>query len=49
MDYERAARLLLKELRDGILGSVTLEAPDDPSRWWPCPEEQGGVPQNEGE
>jgi len=49
VDYERAARLLLKELRDGILGSVTLEAPDDPSRWWPCPEEQGGVPQNEGE
>ena len=35
VDYERAARLLLKELRDGVLGRVTLEQPDDPARYWP--------------
>lgn len=35
VDYERAAILLLKELRDGILGRITLEKPDDPLRFWP--------------
>ncbi|OQY32864.1 MAG: ribosome biogenesis GTPase YlqF [Spirochaetaceae bacterium 4572_59] len=35
IDYERAAILLLKELRDGILGRITLEKPDDPLRYWP--------------
>jgi ribosome biogenesis GTPase A len=35
VDYERSSRLLLKELRDGILGRITLERPDDPLRYWP--------------
>ncbi len=34
VDYERAAKLLLKELRDGVLGRITLEAPDDPGKFW---------------
>ena len=34
VDYERAAKLLLKELRDGVLGRITLESPDEPGQYW---------------
>ena len=40
VDYERASRLLLKELRDGLLGRITLERPDDPLRYWPVQEKR---------
>jgi len=33
-DLERASRLFLKEFRDGILGRISLEEPDDPSKGW---------------
>ncbi|MBF9014746.1 MULTISPECIES: ribosome biogenesis GTPase YlqF [unclassified Oceanispirochaeta] len=33
-DKERAARLLIKELRDGIIGRISLEDSKDPSRGW---------------
>ncbi|MDC7234000.1 MAG: ribosome biogenesis GTPase YlqF [Spirochaetales bacterium] len=33
-DLERAARLLVKEMRDGIIGKISLEGPDDPSAHW---------------
>ncbi len=38
VDYERSSRLVLKELRAGILGRISLERPEDPSRFWPEPE-----------
>ncbi len=34
LDTERAARLFLKELRDGLIGQISLEGPDDPSSGW---------------
>ncbi len=33
-DKERAARLIIKELRGGIIDRITLEDPDDPARGW---------------
>ena len=35
VDYERSSRLVLKELRAGILGRISLESPEDPSLFWP--------------
>ncbi len=34
VDMEKAARLLLKELRGGLLGRISLEYPGDPDRGW---------------
>ncbi len=34
VDRDKAARLLLKELRNGLLGRITLEYPGDPNRNW---------------
>ena len=31
LDLEKAARILLKEFRDGILGRISLESPDEMS------------------
>ncbi len=36
-DKERAARLIIKELRDGIIDRITLEEPEDPARGWDPP------------
>ncbi|MDA3958982.1 ribosome biogenesis GTPase YlqF [Oceanispirochaeta sp.] len=33
-DIERTARMFLKELRDGIIGQVSLEQSSDPARGW---------------
>lgn len=39
VDRERASRLLLKELRDGMIARISLEGPEDPSAGWPAPSE----------
>ena len=42
VDRERASRLLLKELRDGLIAKISLEGPEDPAAGWPAPEEPAG-------
>ena len=40
VDSDRAARLFLKELRDGLVGPVSLEGPEDPSSGWEIIQEE---------
>ena len=39
-DSERASRLFLKELRDGLIGPVSLEGSEDPSSGWEIIQEE---------
>ena len=39
VDRERASRLLLKELRDGLIGRVSLESPEEPAAGWAAAQE----------